>query len=131
MPVWVRDIEPSDGDGLDFVGLLRDDSLDGLLVLLVENGGHFLSRVRRIEARFGRGQCQLKKGTCDVLFGVGVRLPWVIDGPKPYRIRLRRVAFKEPYACRGSAAPALVEPKLRAIDGCQDCTGWLEEEHAV
>lgn len=40
LPVGVCDVEPGDSYGLNLVGLLGDDSLDGLLVLLAQDGGH-------------------------------------------------------------------------------------------
>jgi hypothetical protein len=38
--VGVSDVEASNGDRLDLVGLLRDGPLHGLLVVVGEDGGH-------------------------------------------------------------------------------------------
>ncbi len=82
LPVWVRDIESGDGNGLDLVGLPGDDSLDGLLVLLKEDRGHFLSRVKRAEVRVAWSMSTGER-SCEVLLGVGIRLPWVIQPRNP------------------------------------------------
>lgn len=38
--IGIRNIELGDGNGLDFVGLLGHEALDGILVVVVEDRGH-------------------------------------------------------------------------------------------
>lgn len=38
--IGIRNVELGDGNGLNFVGLLRHEALDGVLVVVAEDGGH-------------------------------------------------------------------------------------------
>lgn len=89
LPVWVGDVQSGDGNGLDLIGLFWDEPLDGLLVLLVKDGGHSCRRRRRRRVGPARSMSMGDEGSEEAPSGVGLRICWSWE-PHDVKIRERR-----------------------------------------